>query len=173
MLTRRMRLVPATLVMARAEIADRSCFATLLSASIPENWPPETLADALPIFLQLLEAAPDQVGWLIWYALLHGTENAPDILVGSVGFRGPPVQGTVEIGYSVLPQYQGCGYATEMVQGLTDWALQQPGVDKVIAEADPNNAASVRVLQKMGFTSVGDAAEPGHIRFALSRNAGQ
>ena len=33
---------------------------------MPENWPPETLADSLPIILGWMEAAPDRVGWFGW-----------------------------------------------------------------------------------------------------------
>lgn len=46
--TARLKLVPATVTLARAEIGDRGEFARLLGASAPDNWPPETLADALP-----------------------------------------------------------------------------------------------------------------------------
>ena len=44
--TARMRLVPATVALARAELTDRAEFARLLSAVVPDEWPPEILADA-------------------------------------------------------------------------------------------------------------------------------
>ena len=56
--TARLTLIPATVALARAEISDRGEFARLLEASVPDNWPPETAADALPLFLSWLEAAP-------------------------------------------------------------------------------------------------------------------
>jgi hypothetical protein len=57
--------------LARAEIGDRSKFSELLGASVPDNWPPETLAEALGFFLDLLERNPSWSGWLGWYALLR------------------------------------------------------------------------------------------------------
>ena len=59
----RISLVPATPEMARAEIRDRERFARLLEARVPENWPPESVADALPPLLRWLEASPGRIGW--------------------------------------------------------------------------------------------------------------
>jgi RimJ/RimL family protein N-acetyltransferase len=163
--TPRLKLMPSTVSLARAEISDRSEFVRLLGASVPDNWPPETLADALPLFLGWLEAAPDRVGWFGWYALAADDGAVLPVLVASGGFKGPPQEGTAEIGYSVLPQFQGRGYATEMVGGLVRWALEQPGVFRVVAETEWANPASVRVLSKAGFTPAGSATEPGGARF--------
>jgi ribosomal-protein-alanine N-acetyltransferase len=163
--TARLKLLPATVALARAEIADRAEFVRLLGATVPDNWPPETLADALPLFLGWLEAAPERVGWFSWYGLAQEEGASAPVLVASGGFKGPPVGGTAEIGYSVLPQYQGRGYATEMVGGLVRWALSQPGVACVAAETEWANPASVRVLSKAGFLSAGVAAETEGARF--------
>ncbi len=163
--TARLTLVSATVALARAEIGDRGEFARLLGASVPDNWPPETAADALPLFLSWLEAAPDRVGWFGWYALAAGDGAAAPVLVAGGGFKGPPQDGTAEIGYSVLPQFQGRGYATELVGGLVRWALTQPGVVRIVAGTEWANPASVRVLDKAGFCPVGPAAEPGGTRF--------
>lgn len=158
-------LVPATVAIARAEIGDRSEFARLWGASVPDNWPPDTLADALPLFLGWLEAAPDRIGWFGWYALALGDAGISPILVASGGFKGPPRDGMAEIGYSVLPQFQGRGYATEMVGGLARWALRQPGVARVVAETEWANSASVSVLRKAGFAPGGSSTAPSGARF--------
>lgn len=165
--TARLKLIPATVDLARAEIGDRGEFARLLGASVPNNWPPETLADALPLFLGWLEAASDRIGWFGWYALAAGNGAAAPVLVASGGFKGPPQDGVVEIGYSVLPQFQGRGFATEVVGGLVRWALGQPGVARVAAETEWANPASVCVLSKAGFVPAGPATEPGGARFEL------
>ena len=165
--TDRLRLIPATAALVRAEIGGREELARLLGASVPDNWPPEALADALPTFLGWLEAAPDCAGWFSWYALAKREGPGPPPLMASGGFSGPPQDGTVEIGYSVLPQYEGQGYATEMVTGLAQCAMEQPGVVRVAAEMEWANPASVRVLLKAGFAPSGRAREPGGARFEL------
>ena len=133
--TTRLRLIPTTVALARAEISNRGEFARLLEATVPDNWPPESIADALPLFLGWLESAPD-CGWFGWYALAASEGSAAPVLVGSGGFMGPPKNGTVDIGYSVLTQFQGRGFATEMVGGLLRWALRQPGVARVAAQTE-------------------------------------
>lgn len=160
-------LTPATLPFTRAEVGDRAAFARLLGAVVPDNWPPETLADALPLFLKWMEAAPDAVGWFGWYALAYidGTLT----LVGSGGFLGPPQVGAVQLGYSVLPQFQGRGYATELAAALVGWALGQPGVECIVAETEWANPASVRVLEKAGFAAVGPNADGTGQRFERRR----
>jgi RimJ/RimL family protein N-acetyltransferase len=169
--TVRLKLVPSTVDLARAEIDNRSRFARMLDASVPDNWPPETLVDALPLFLSWMEATPDRVGWFGWYALASSQSAATPVLVGGGGFKGPPQDGTAELGYSVLPQFQGRGYATEIAGGLVRWALGQPGVARVVAETEWANPASVRVLSKTGFVSVGPTAEPGGQRFEFAGSA--
>jgi RimJ/RimL family protein N-acetyltransferase len=169
--TARLKLVPATVALARAEIANPTLFANLLGAEVPENWPPESAADALPSFLEWLEAAPESVGWFGWYALdRNGSTSAP-VLVGGGGFLGPPQESQVNIGYSVLPQFQGSGFATELVGALIQWAWQQKSVGLIVAETEWANPASVRVLNKLGFVEAGASTEPGGARFALSRAA--
>jgi [ribosomal protein S5]-alanine N-acetyltransferase len=158
--------------LARSEAGDRGEFARLLGAEVPQNWPPETAADVLPLFLSWLEAAPDRVGWFGWYALAAGEGAAASVLVAGGGFKGPPRDGTAEVGYSVLPQFQGRGYATEMVGGLVRWAMNQAGVTRVVAETEWANPASVRVLCKLGFASSGPATEPGGQRFEFVGDAG-
>jgi ribosomal-protein-alanine N-acetyltransferase len=169
--TTRLRLIPASLSHVRAEIGDRVRFAQLLNAEVPDNWPPESAADALPLFLSWLEASPDQVGWFGWYALLLKRPDSDDpTLVGGGGFLGPPADGEVQMGYSMLPQFQGRGMATEMVAGLVGWALNQTAVNCIVGETEWENPASVQVLKKLGFASRGATNAAGGMRFELRRS---
>jgi RimJ/RimL family protein N-acetyltransferase len=162
--TERLRLVAGTLEIALAEIEDRGRFEHLLHADVPPEWPPETLRDALPFFLDRYRAHPDWAGWLGWYAIAM-TEGRP-VLCGSVGFKGPPDDaGMVEIGYSLLPRYRHAGLASEMVGGLVRWASGHPMVASIEAETTPDNLPSIRVLERNGFEPVGKGMELGTVRF--------
>ncbi|KWS06441.1 acetyltransferase, GNAT family [Lysobacter capsici AZ78] len=169
--TERLRLVPATLALARAELEDRAAFAALLDAHIPDAWPPQTVVEALPLFALWLQAAPACGGWFSWYALARREDGAASVLVASGGFIGPPLDGEVAVGYAVLPQFEGRGYATEMAGALVDWALAQPRVERVIAETEWANPASVRVLSKLGFVRSGNARAAEGLRFERGRDA--
>ena len=166
--TRRLRLIPATVELARAEMSDRSEFGRQLGARIPENWPPESAADALPYFLELLESNPNWAGWLGWYAV--ATLDDVPTLVGSGGFFGPPDgAGEIETGYSILPQFQLQGIATEMVGGLIGWATAHDDVRRVVARTTEDNAGSRRVLETLGFADDGPGDEPGGLRYVRTQ----
>lgn len=177
--TRRLALIPATPDLARAELSDVQAFSELLDVVVPDDWPPGELSDARPVFLRMLEADPLVAGWLGWYAVEVGAnDGAPGdldsnhrhTLTGSVGFKGlPDEEGTVEIGYSVLPAHQGRGLATEMIAALVGWAAEQ-GARLVQAQVEPANGASIRVLEKLGFQQIGIGDEPGTVLF--EREAG-
>jgi ribosomal-protein-alanine N-acetyltransferase len=162
--TDRLRLVAGTEVLAAAEIEDKVEFAQLLGASVPETWPPDDLRDVLGYFYGLCKEHLEWEGWLAWYAIR--IDNDYPILCGSIGFKGPPdKRGKVEIGYSVLPEFQGQGLGTEMVAGIIQWVEHQSEVRQIEAETNINNKASIRVLEKNGFICVGVGLEPDTIRF--------
>ncbi|WP_418983792.1 GNAT family N-acetyltransferase [Alistipes sp.] len=80
--------------------------------------------------------------------------------IGGIGFKGAPdVFGRVEIGYGIDAPHRGKGYATEAVNGLVGWAFAQERVRCVTAQAEPDNAASLRVLCKAGFSRAGSSEE--------------
>lgn len=167
--TRRMRLIPATLDLARVELTDRAAFARLLDAEVPDNWPPDMLADALPWFLKQLEANPELSGWLGWYGVVRGDADNPSALAASGGFMGRPRDGSVEVGYSVLPQFQQQGLGSEMVASLVAWAFTHDEVTCVFAEIHATNTPSQRLVRSLGFVQSGPGKEPDTDRFELVR----
>jgi [ribosomal protein S5]-alanine N-acetyltransferase len=169
--TARLELTSATLALSEAELEDRAAFSRILGAAVPAEWPPETAADALPLFLGWLREHPDWDGWLGWYAVrVRGAER---VLVAGGGFLGAPdANGMIEMGYSVLSAFQGQGIATEMVAALTAWAFAQPAVLRIEADTDRRNAASWALLARAGFVEIGDGREPGAARLRAERPRG-
>jgi ribosomal-protein-alanine N-acetyltransferase len=53
--------------------------------------------------------------------------------------------------WSVLPEHRGQGYAAEAAQALIDYACQVMEVARLVASADYSNAASLRVMEKLGM----------------------
>lgn len=148
--TERLELIPVGPELAETELADRVAFAAMLVARVPASWPPEILADALPFFRDRLREDPTRTGWMGWNAVL--VTGGERVLVGSVGFTGPPDEaGTIELGYSMVPEYQGRGLASEMTAALCAWAFARPGVRRIVAETIQSNVRSMRVLAKAGF----------------------
>ena len=92
-----------------------------------------------------------------------------DVAVGSIGFFGPPqpaADGTpeAEIGYGLVEAARGAGYATEAVTAMVA-AAEAEGA-RVRASVLPDNAASIRVLAKCGFTELRGSTEEGELVLA-------
>jgi len=94
------------------------------------------------------QAARGRDPW--WGACLFVLE-APRTLIGWGGFKGPPRDGVVELGYEVAASWQGRGLASAAVRELLQEALDAPEVLAVLAHTRPEPGASVRVLEKAGF----------------------
>jgi RimJ/RimL family protein N-acetyltransferase len=84
---------------------------------------------------------------------LHRAED--DVVVGEIG-GGFVAPGVVEIGYAVVGSCWGRGYATEAVGALVERARAVRGVERIIGHTPLDRPASGRVLEKAGFTMVGE-----------------
>lgn len=98
----------------------------------------------------------------------HVVRSFDGLVVGSIGFFGPPdeVDGTpeTEVGYGLVEDARGHGAATEALRALLAEA-ERLGV-RVRASVSPDNAASIRVLAKCGFTELRGANEDGELVMA-------
>ena len=83
-----------------------------------------------------------------WQILTKGSDDSLTV-IGAIGFKGLPLEGVVEIGYGIAESARGSGYATEAVMALLQLA-DSAGVG-VIAETEPGNEPSERVLRRCGF----------------------
>lgn len=173
--TERLELIAGTLELFRARVDEREELGRALGADVPAAWPPPLFdQDAMNWMSKYLDENADAGGWTFYFIVLpaHG-DAAPDArrtAIGGCGFKGKPAaDGTVEIGYSMLPEFQRAGYATEAAGALVRWAFSQPQVARVIAETYPELRPSIRVLEKNNFRFIGDGSEERVIRYALTR----
>jgi RimJ/RimL family protein N-acetyltransferase len=167
--TPRLDLVEATPPSVRAAIGDYPKLGELLHARVPTSWPPELLdVAALEWTLRWLEdPSNDSAFGMYWIVLREGHKR---FLVGVAGFKGMPKDGTVEIGYGVVSEYQRRGVATETVRAFLAHAFASPQVMRVIAETYPHLAPSIGVLTKCGFRLIGEGSEPGVVRYERLRD---
>ena len=63
------------------------------------------------------------------------------------------------MGFCLAEAAWGHGYATEGARALLQWAFDTLDLNRVQAEADTRNAASARVLEKLGFVREGTLRE--------------
>ena len=168
----RLTLIASTLAHLRTELESPEQLSRLFNAVVSPAWPTgEYDRDAMEFFRARLEEGGAAVeGWYGWYAVRAADQEGPRALVGGAGYFGPPDEsGTVEVGYSVLPEWQRRGYASEMVQTLVDHAFTFANVERIIAHTTEANPASIAVLLRCGFHRAEAGRETGTLRFERSQ----
>ena len=158
------RLEPATVALLDAEDRDPRQLAEALGARLPEDWPPEHHDGDTRAWVRDKLADPRNEGWLTHYVLWTG-DGDPPVLAGIAGITGAPVDGSIEVGYSVVPSMQRRGIAVTATQQLIDKARSR-GARRFTAKTLPHLEPSLGVMRKLGFTYVGEP-EPGVVEYAL------
>ena len=148
-----MRLVVADAPLLEAAQAGGAALERAHGVSAAEGW--EAFPGSIDRVREQLAADPGAARW--------GTRlfvaDEPQALVGWGGFKGPPRDGTVELGYAIAPARQGRGLATAAVHALLREAFAHPSVHAVIAHTLPESGPSPRVLEKAGFTFHGEVTD--------------
>lgn len=90
-----------------------------------------------------------------WMATI--VERASESIVGDIAFRLESIGRAATMGYTLHPDHWGRGYATEAVGAMID-RLIDTGVRRVSASIDPENVASARLLERLGFRYEGKLA---------------
>lgn len=92
-------------------------------------------------------------------------------LAGAVGLyvpdAPPEVAGQVAIQWRLGRQFWGQGYASEAAQATLEFALQDRGVDRVVAAVDAGDTSSAKVLHKLGMERLDGGSEDGPRVYAI------
>lgn len=83
---------------------------------------------------------------------MRGSEE----LLGFCGFVRFDGMEEPELGYELTSEVWGRGLATEASRACLRYAFEGAGLGRVIAGADPPNAASLRVIEKLGMKPLGN-----------------
>lgn len=97
----------------------------------------------------------------LWHYLGFGffaiEHKATGAFAGECGFHDmrrnvvPPLEGTMETGWALVPSMQGQGLAEEAVRAAIGWAERHASRDRLTCMIDNGNSASLRVAAKLGF----------------------
>ncbi len=163
--TVRLTVFPFGLDLLYAALEGPAIVEEMVHMNVPADWPGPDIVAALPSFIQQREQAPDQADWSVHLV----ARKADRTLIGFTGpNNGPPDgAGTVEIGYDILPAYQGRGYAVEATGAIVFWLWTQPSVRRIVADCAVDNAASIGVLERLAF--IPQAPADGRLNWALTR----
>ena len=57
----------------------------------------------------------------------------------------------IDIGYGILPEFRGKGYAFEAAKAIYDYGYQELNLEKIVAIVNPDNLPSIKLLSKLGL----------------------
>lgn len=105
------------------------------------------LADARGYIASGPVASYAQHGFGLYLVALKNDGNA----IGTCGLLKRKTMQYPDIGFAYLPEYWSQGYAFEAAQAIIERAHRILGLRHLIAVTAPGNAASIRLLAKLGF----------------------
>ncbi|MBD2499512.1 GNAT family N-acetyltransferase [Anabaena azotica] len=152
-----LKLETPRLLLREFQISDKIAFATYRSA--PEiakyqSWDiPYSEAQAAAFIESLQNLTPGILGE--WYQLAIELKSTGE-MIGDCAFCILADDGKqAEIGFTLARQHQGKGYATETVTCLLNYLFKQQKLHRVRANCDPENIASIQLLERVGMRREG------------------
>jgi RimJ/RimL family protein N-acetyltransferase len=112
--------------------------------------------DALVNLRDRVLASYDAHGFGMWL-VSRRVDGRP---VGMAGLVKREFLNDVDLGYAFLPEGRGSGFATESAAAVMGYALERFGLQRLAAIVAPDNLASIRVLDRLGFRHTGQVRFP-------------
>jgi RimJ/RimL family protein N-acetyltransferase len=113
-----------------------------------QEWAPGSVEDAERFIRSVEATAFDTPGT---WSQLAIRERGSGRLLGDLGVHFLEDGQQVEIGYTLAPESQGSGLATEAVTRLLDHLFRAMDKHRVTASVDPGNDSSIRLLTRVGM----------------------
>ena len=110
-----------------------------------------------------MEADPDVsralgASWVFGYWAVE--EKSTGRYIGDIGFAehkrdvAPSIEGIPELGWALISEAHGRGYATEALRGAVAWGDGHFGGVDTVCIINPDNQASFRVAEKLGYKEI-------------------
>jgi RimJ/RimL family protein N-acetyltransferase len=109
-----------------------------------DAYPFDDELDALTLFIDSVERDGDPQPFGLYQVRLDG------VAVGGIGFFGAPDDGEVEVGFGLIEDVRGHGYAAEALEAVVELAMAF-GATAVIADTALDNLASQRTMLNAGM----------------------
>ena len=129
-----------------------------------QDWSmPFTMQDALALLADQDDADDIAEGRWIQIAIELATDSGP-VTVGDLAVGMPSGPFIAYLGYTLAPEHQGRGYASEAAEAMVDALFEHTPIQRINATLDPENVASMRVIEPLGFRFEGIARRAELIR---------
>ena len=142
-----MEIVTSRLKLRSARADDLEAMHAVLSDPRATRWwstPPHDSVEQTVAWLDSMIAnGPDNPDFVI---------ERDGMVIGKAGFWKLP-----EVGYILHPDHWGQGFAGEAVEAAIGHVFATRDIEELTADVDPENAASIRLLERLGFNRTGFA----------------
>ena len=142
-----MEIVTPRLTLRSARPDDLEAMHAVLSDPRATRWwstpPHDSLEQTVAWLDSMIANGPDNPDFVI---------ERDGMVIGKAGFWKLP-----EVGYILHPDHWGQGVASEAVGAAIDHVFPTLALDELVADVDPGNAASIRLLERLGFIRTGFA----------------
>lgn len=138
------------LALRRLQLSDLERFAAYRGDPVLaryQGWSPMSRCEARAFVTAMLAQPTLEIGTWHQIAIASRTD---DLLLGDIGLCVRE-NGDAEIGFTLMHEAQGKGFATEALQGLARGLFGCPEVLRIVGVTDERNPASVRVLERLGM----------------------
>ena len=130
----------------RADAQEFFAYRSLPEVGLFQSWQPAKMNEVQAFLTENESASLDTLD--AWYQLAICLPDG--LLIGDIGIHTLE-HSQMEIGYTLSPMFQGMGYATEAVREIVREAFTVWNKHRITASVDPDNHASVRLLERLGF----------------------
>ena len=143
------------LILRRVESADTDLFPRLfcepeMMKYLGEVWSQKTAIETLQEWQQ--EWGKDNY----YYGVIVRKEDQQAIGIAGITEDTNPEEKGIEFAWFVLPEFQGMGYASEVTRAIMKFVFEELKKERLFGETHPENPASNRVLEKLGFKLKGE-----------------
>ncbi len=106
-----------------------------------------TATDARGYIRRTAIASYERFGFGLLRVSLRGSPAA----IGICGLVKRDALADIDVGFAFLPDYRGQGYGFEAAEAVLADGRKSLGLERIVAITDPENAASIRLLEKLGL----------------------
>ena len=107
-----------------------------------------TIDDACAYILNGPVASYERFGFGLFLVELKET----GVSIGMCGLIKRDALPDVDVGFAFLPRFWGAGYAFEAASAVMTYGRDTLRLERIVAIVSPDNAGSIKVLQKIGLT---------------------
>ena len=146
--TERLLLIPFTTQICKNLINDD--FSDLYNMGLikGKSWPDDDVLETLPKIISNLSLVEAPTGFESWMIIKNETFE----IIGDLGFKGFNYEKeNIDLGYGVIKEERGKGYAEEATKALIKWAFTEDIVKEITARCLIDNISSIKLLKKLKF----------------------